>query len=191
MRSLLRRLGPEKVCETCKVRPGCTTETGKDFFSLLGIPIGYKIDIKSMESKYKRLQAKSHPDVNPGNEDFCALLNKAVSVLKSPIDRAAYLIELHKNKKESEDFQLMKDQGFLMEIMEINEAIDDLIDSHRKNPTAALESALVDINHKLSICDERVAEFYEKHDFIAVEKELEKMRFYKRISDRINDALML
>ena len=78
----------------------CPNREGIDYFKLLGIPRTYSVDLKDAEQRYRDLQKTVHPD-RINNEDsvtvpegYSALLNKAISVIKSPTERAMHLLYL-------------------------------------------------------------------------------------------------
>jgi molecular chaperone HscB len=103
---------PEK-CYSCSaelVSPavcgGCRTlyplPKSVDHFALLGLPRAYDLDERTLEERYLAVSRHVHPDYFSAASDemrqlstrLAAELNEAVNVLRDPIARAAYLLEL-------------------------------------------------------------------------------------------------
>lgn len=75
----------------------------KDLFEILGIgPPRYTIDTKDLEQAYKRIQFELHPDRfstasekdRQMSEAVSSLVNIAYSTLRSPLQRAQYLLRI-------------------------------------------------------------------------------------------------
>src|SRR5687768_15330486 len=74
----------------------------KNFFDLFGLPAGFDIDTIDLAARYRTLAREAHPDrfVNGSDAErrlamqMTTLLNEAFRVLKEPVSRARYLLEL-------------------------------------------------------------------------------------------------
>jgi molecular chaperone HscB len=103
-----------------------------DYFELYGLPLSFNPDLKLVKQKFYELSKKYHPDffINEGEEkqqevlELSTLNNKAFQVLNDPQKRIHYILSLKGLLEEGENYKLP--QSFLMEMMEVNEALMDL-----------------------------------------------------------------
>ncbi len=104
-------------------------------FAVLGLKIAFAQEADEVTAAHRARQRKVHPDrfasKTPRERRFslehATALNDAVRILKDPQRRAEYLLQLRGVKvgAEGED-RVQLDPMFLMEIMEIREAIEEL-----------------------------------------------------------------
>jgi molecular chaperone HscB len=103
-----------------------------DYFELYRLPISFNPDLKLVKQKFYELSKKYHPDffINESEEkqqevlDLSTLNNKAFQVLNDPQKRIHYILSLKGLLEEGENYKLP--QTFLMEMMDVNEALMDL-----------------------------------------------------------------
>ncbi len=103
-----------------------------DYFAFYGLPVGFNPDVSVVKQKFYELSKKYHPDfyINESQEkqdevlELSTLNNKAYQLLRDPQQRLQYVLELKGLLQEGEGYKLPQD--FLMEMMEINEALMDL-----------------------------------------------------------------
>ena len=102
-----------------------------NYFELFEIPVGFKVEKSGLAQKYFALQKKYHPDFfTQSVEDEQAevlekssAVNKAFKVLQNPDETIKYTLQLKGLLQEEEKYQLPP--AFLMEVMDINEALMD------------------------------------------------------------------
>lgn len=103
-----------------------------DYFSLYEIPESFNPDEALVKKKFYELSKRFHPDfyVNESEEkqaeilDLSTLNNKAYQVLSNPLKRIEYILGKHGMLAEGDKYVLPQD--FLMEMMDVNEALMDL-----------------------------------------------------------------
>jgi len=103
-----------------------------DYFAFYGLPLSFNPDLALVKQKFYEFSKKYHPDfyINESDEKQAEVLelstvnNKAYQVLSDPQKRLHYVLELKGLLKEGENYVLP--QSFLMEMMDINEALMDL-----------------------------------------------------------------
>lgn len=103
-----------------------------DYFELYGLPISFNPDLKFVKQKFYELSKKYHPDffINESEEkqqevlELSTLNNKAFQALNDPQKRIHYILSLKGLLEEGENYKLP--QTFLMEMMDVNEALMDL-----------------------------------------------------------------
>lgn len=121
----------------------------ENYFALFNLAQQFDVDLKALESNYRKIQSASHPDrfVTASTAEklqsmqTATIANEAYLTLKSPGLRGAYLLGLSGivaiNEKNS---QMPMD--FLMQQIEWREAVEDAENARNIN---ALESLLDDI----------------------------------------------
>ena len=116
----------------------------RNYFELFQIPVACELDLKQLSRNYRELQKTVHPDRFAGEGDrqqrlsvqYAAHVNEAYDTLKSPLLRMVYLLKLSGRDLKMENNTIM-DPAFLMEQMELREALVDIKDN--KNPEPELE----------------------------------------------------
>jgi len=122
-----------------------------NYFELFAIPIQLQVDSQALRSTFMQLSRRYHPDffTNETPEaqeealEKSALVNKAWKVFQHREETIAYVLQLKGLLADNEKYQL--DPVFLMEMMEINEAIsekDEEQQSTLKDRLQALEAQI-------------------------------------------------
>ena len=103
-----------------------------DYFEFYGLPISFNPDPAVVKQQFYKFSKQYHPDfyINESPEKQAEVLewstvnNKAYQVLSDPQRRLQYILELKGLITEGEHYVLPQD--FLMEMMDVNEALMDL-----------------------------------------------------------------
>jgi len=119
-------------CGQCKTLQA--PDPRRDHFARLGLPRTFKIAIDEVTKSHRALQRKLHPDrfvhesdrVRRLSLEHATLLNDAIRVLRDPVRRGAYLLALRGLDPDAEDTRIRLEPMFLMEIIELREAISEL-----------------------------------------------------------------
>ena len=101
-------------------------------FELFSLAPSVDLDVAALEAQHRKLAMESHPDrvADPHARRLAAeksaALNDAIKVLKDPVRRAFYVLELKGVKLESEQAaaKVKMPKDFLEEIMEQREALE-------------------------------------------------------------------
>jgi len=149
--------------------PSTIREKG-DHFLLFGLPRKLWIEMSALEKKFLQLSWKLHPDkfVNASAEEQelslkrSSELNDAYRVLRDPVARVEYLLELEGMRKEGEHKQQAPPE-LLEEVFELNESLDELREAKASGGDLAslktrLESAEKSFQVKLGEVDARLQE---------------------------------
>jgi len=110
-----------------------TAHENFDHFALFGLPRKLWIEMSGLEQKFLQLSWKLHPDnfVNASVEEQANSLkrssevNDAYRVLRDPVGRVEYLLEIEGARKEGEQKQQAPPE-LLEEVFELNESLDEL-----------------------------------------------------------------
>ena len=116
---------------------------GKNYFELFELPVQFEINVADLNARYRKLQQKFHPDRYASGSDqeqrmaieLTASINEGLRILKDPVNRGRYLLELSGVSVDQETDTVM-DPVFLVEQMELRERLDSI--QHVSNATAAL-----------------------------------------------------
>jgi molecular chaperone HscB len=123
-----------------------------NYFELYNIPESFSPDQAVVKSRFYELSRQYHPDryAQAGGAELAnalqlsAMNNEAYKTLRNPDATMAYLLKLHSLLEDEEKYALPP--AFLMEMMEINEAVSDYEDSPsedaRQLATTALDEQL-------------------------------------------------
>lgn len=103
-----------------------------DYFEFYELPVQFNPDLNAVKAKFYAFSKKYHPDfyANESEEkqqevlELSTLNNKAYQTLSNPAKRLKYVLELKGIVETDEGYQLP--QSFLMEMMDVNEALMDL-----------------------------------------------------------------
>jgi len=123
--------GGAAFCVSCgKIQP---LPSGADYFTFFGLPRKLWLGMDSLEQKFLQLSWKLHPDsfVNLSEREKeislerSSKLNDAYRVLRDPVARVEYLLELEGMRKEGEHKQQAPPE-LLEEVFELNESLDEL-----------------------------------------------------------------
>lgn len=114
-----------------------------DYFTLFGLPVRYALDGSLLASRFQDMQRQFHPDRNalqPERERLMALtqaatINEAYQTLRHPLKRAEYMLSLHGFDLGNEQHTL-RDTAFLMEQLELREALDAIEQQADENALA-------------------------------------------------------
>ncbi|RYF26239.1 MAG: Fe-S protein assembly co-chaperone HscB [Flavobacteriales bacterium] len=103
-----------------------------NYFEFYDLPVSFNPDQNVVKQQFYALSKKYHPDfyINETEEkqqevlELSTLNNKAFQVLKDPVKRLQYVLDLEGQITEGENYTLPQD--FLMEMMDVNEVLMDL-----------------------------------------------------------------
>jgi molecular chaperone HscB len=142
-----------------------TASEKTDHFSLFGLPRKLWIEMNGFEQKFLQLSWKLHPDnfVNESREaqdqslKQSSQLNDAYRVLRDPVARVEYLLQIEGTRKEGEHKQQAPPE-LLEEVFELNESLDELRDAKSSGVDlealkSRLESAQRNFQEKLGEVD--------------------------------------
>lgn len=107
-----------------------------DYFETFGLPRKLCIEMSHLEQKFLQLSWKLHPDnfVNASDEEreisleHSSEVNDAYRVLRDPVARIEYLLELEGERREGERKQQAPPE-LLEEVFQLNESLDELRDA--------------------------------------------------------------
>lgn len=168
----------------------------QNYFELFGLDAKFNIELETLESNFRKIQAEAHPDrfvTAPVAEklksmQLATLANEAYQTLKSPAKRAKYLLELQGIIAISETNTAMPTE-FLMQQMEWREVLED--GSSSKN-TTMLENLLREIKLEVKSLQLQLIELLDtKKDYSTATDATRKLIFMDKVSEDIKQAIEL
>jgi molecular chaperone HscB len=127
----------------------------QNYFELFQLPIGFAIDEADLGVRHRAIIDKVHPDrfaaKSPMEQrlalQWSTFANEAFDILRDPIARAKYLLQLHAPELTGESVRVVLPQNFLMQQMEWREALEDgNVDAVRDEVHAAQTAALAGLS---------------------------------------------
>lgn len=116
----------------------------KNYFEIFGLPETFDVDLAAVKDSYHNLQQQLHPDRYASATDqekrlsvqMTALVNEAYQTLKDPLSRGRYMLQLH-GVDTNEEIDTAMEPAFLMQQMEMREALDVAGESDQALPQLA------------------------------------------------------
>jgi len=177
-----------------------TNRSAADYFAVFGLPRKLWLEMSSLEQKFLQLSWKLHPDnfVNASDKERelslkrSSELNDAYRVLRDPLARVEYLLEIEGQRKEGEKKQQAPPE-LLEEVFELNESLDELREARESGGNLAelkteLQSAEGNFQEKLEEVDLQL-QFVAKEWDTAVEANADaaaRQKLFARMNDLLN-----
>lgn len=167
-----------------------TATLASNYFELFGLPVSFDVDGETLALRYRDLQRALHPDrfASASDEERrlsvqqAAQVNEGFRVLKAPLLRARYLLELRGLPVDDRDTAM--DPAFLMDQMELREALAAV--STAEDRFLALERVRDAIESRERQLMEELRRHFDDDDPAALEKarqSVRKLQFMQRLLD--------
>ncbi|XP_047197139.1 iron-sulfur cluster co-chaperone protein HscB isoform X1 [Hippoglossus stenolepis] len=179
---------PAFFCLSCEaVQP---PEQEVSYFEIMACDHTFTLDAHKLQRRYLQLQRALHPD-NFGqksvteqefSESQSALVNKAYTTLLKPLSRGLYMLELQGMRIE-EGTDSGADTEFLLELMEINEAVDEARTPEEANQIGQ------DTKGKLADLTERIDAALREAELQTARALLAQMKYHANIEEKVKEKL--
>lgn len=163
-------------------------------FGLFGLPQSFTVDLAQLDSRYRELQRAVHPDrfVNASDQERrlsmqqATRINEGYQVLKDPLRRGRYLLELS-GYTFNDEHHTTSDAAFLMEQMELRETLGEV--RAAADPFAALGSVIDRVTNDFDGLAGELQALLEadETDHDAVADTLMKMQFFRRLDEEAQE----
>ncbi len=169
-----------------------------NYFELFQIPVSFDVDASGLKRQFYALSQESHPDrfsIDDKEAQAQALsqsaeINKAYKILKNGDLRLGYIIEL----LEKGGIEVSKElpQSFLMEMMDVNEAIMDYKMEPTDDQKKQIESQISVMALELKESFSQVTQDFDFKDsepdhIEAISSYYHKSKYLKRIIENLAD----
>lgn len=164
-------------------------------FQLFKLPESFAIDIAQLTERYRDLQRAVHPDryANASEQERrlamqrTAQLNEAFQVLKQPLSRARYMLEIQgidfNNERDTQ-----QDPMFLMEQMELRESLEEI--ESAADPMAKLSEIIQAIDSREKQLFEEIQSYLElktEQNQKAAKAVVHKLQFMQKLRQEADD----
>jgi molecular chaperone HscB len=165
----------------------------QDFFSLFDFPSQFKIDATLLEQKYRALQSQVHPDKFSHLSEterrismqWATRVNEAHQTLRSPLNRARYLLMLNGVDTQEETNTAMP-VDFLMQQMEWRETL--AVAKQGRNIEALAEIEQQVKRMKLTLEQKLAIDLDSTHDYASASGIVRKLKFIEKLTEEIGSA---
>jgi molecular chaperone HscB len=156
-----------------------------NYFEFFSLPQQFDVDLKALESNYRKIQSECHPDrfVTASNAEklqsmqTATLANEAYLTLKSPGLRGAYLLGLSGIIAIAENDNKMP-ADFLMQQMEWREAVEVAENAHN---IATLENLLDDIGKEAKSLQNTLSNQFKNNQLTEATDSTRKLIFMDKV----------
>lgn len=163
-------------------------------FELFGLDPVFELDIDELQSRYRDLQTRYHPDRHAAGEarqqrealQAATRINEAYRTLRDPRLRARYLLALS-NVAFDEERDTLNDPEFLMQQLELREALDEA--QQAGEALAQLEELHARLRKQRGELIERFARHYAEGELDAAKADVLQMSFFDRLLAQIEERL--
>lgn len=166
-----------------------------NYFELFDLEPGYELDMAVLAERYRRLQQACHPDRHAGGTardvrlavQKTSLVNQAYEVLKSPVARALYLLELAGVEVGAETY-VTRDGLFLVQQMEMREALEAIREDDSNNAFSHLSDLSDDAQDTFEELQQVFGSQYRNNDFVLALDTVAKMQFFVKFLREIEET---
>ncbi len=165
----------------------------KNHFELFGLTPAFALDLEHLDRAYRDIQSKVHPDryAHAGDAERLASMqmttqvNEAYRTLKSPLQRARYLLEMNGIDVGSETNTAMPPE-FLLQQMELRETLEQALTDRKID---ALERIQNDLSNEKHLLEEQIKQAVDAdRDLSAASGLVRKLMFLEKFGAEIATA---
>lgn len=165
----------------------------RNHFELFGLVPGFALDSADLEQAYRTLQNQVHPDKfahfpqaeQRASMQWSTRVNEAYQTLKSPLERARYLLQLQGIDALAEQNTHMPGD-FLMQQMEWREGIQEAREAGDMAALQTIEADLVSTARQLR--SQLAEQLDERHDYPGAAQSVRKLKFMDKLVVEIHDT---
>ncbi|HHX2511947.1 Fe-S protein assembly co-chaperone HscB [Neisseria subflava] len=163
------------------------------YFNLFQLEPSFNIDTEALEQTYRALAARFHPDKFASASAFeqkqavmmSSTINDAYRTLKSPIDRAAYLLKSQNIDADAPEHTSFSPE-FLMQQMEWRETLMDAQMEQNHDAIRALDQEIQEVQNNLY---QDLQQAFEQQDYESAAQWVRHGRFLNKLRNEIASIL--
>lgn len=163
------------------------------YFNLFQLEPSFNIDTEALEQTYRALVARFHPDKFASASAFeqkqavmmSSTINDAYRTLKSPIDRAAYLLKSQNIDADAPEHTSFSPE-FLMQQMEWRETLMDAQMEQNHDAIRALDQEIQEVQSNLY---QDLQQAFEQQDYESAAQWVRHGRFLNKLRNEIASIL--
>ena len=168
----------------------------KTYFDMVGLDRRYHLSLRELEERYHAGAREHHPDRHVRDAErqrvasalATAELTEAYRTLKDPVKRAEYLLELEGVRIADERSAHPVAPGFLVEIMELREGLEE---ARGAKDEARVQALGADVRGRSERAMAEVGALFQRYDggdraaLPAIADALVALRYYRRFLDEL------
>ena len=163
------------------------------YFNLFQLEPSFNIDTEALEQTYRALAARFHPDKFASASAFeqkqavmmSSTINDAYRTLKSPIDRAAYLLKSQNIDADAPEHTSFSPE-FLIQQMEWRETLMDAQMEQNHDAIRALDQEIQEVQSNLY---QDLQQAFEQQDYESAAQWVRHGRFLNKLRNEIASIL--
>ncbi|MCP4076464.1 MAG: Fe-S protein assembly co-chaperone HscB [Gammaproteobacteria bacterium] len=164
----------------------------QNYFELFGVPVDFHLDKDVLHAAHLKLQAAFHPDrfINGTEQEKrlavqkAAWINEAYEVLKNPVKRARYMLEVS-GLEMNDDHETTSDTAFLIEQIELREEMDECRSC--KDPMRCCDHITGKLDQRSKEFSTSFISLYQQGYLEQARQVSKKMQFVERILEQIDE----
>lgn len=164
----------------------------QNHFELFQLPLQFEIDLNQLDSAYREIQGRVHPDRFVAASEaekrvamqWATRANEAYQTLKQPQRRAEYLCELHGVALQAESNTAMP-AAFLMQQMEWREALED---ARRARQIEALDDLQEELQLSRQSLMQQVQRDLQEANYMRASASLRSLMFVDKFAEELELA---
>ncbi len=165
----------------------------RNYFELFSLPQQYALERAELDARYRELQRTVHPDryASAGDQERrlsmqqAAHINEAYQVLRDPLRRGRYLLELRGHRIDDQQ-TTHQDPEFLMQQIELREALGAI--RSQDDPLQALDRLARDIQAQYRALESELARVLDEDEEIGAALTLVlKMQYFMRLQNEVQE----
>jgi molecular chaperone HscB len=164
----------------------------QNHFELFNLPLQFAVDAVALDSAYRDVQSRVHPDkfVNATDAEkrvamqWATRANEAYQTLKNPQKRAQYLCELHGVDLQTESNTAMP-MAFLMQQMEWREELGDARASKDSDALESLDKQLRNARKQQLV---QIEQQINTDDYAAAAQGVRALMFLEKFGEEVRFA---
>ena len=170
-----------------------TSSRLQSHFELFGLAPAFAVDAQALDARYREIQSRVHPDrfAHAGDAERRASLqwttrvNEAYRTLKSPVQRAKHLLELHGVDVAFETNTRMPPE-FLMQQLELREELER---ATAQKDAAALDRLRFGLDDSRKALEKDIAEAIDaRADHAGAADLVRRLMFLERLHEEVDAA---
>jgi len=171
-----------------------TSTLTQNYFELFSLPQQYALERAELDTRYRDLQRTVHPDryASAGDRERrlsmqqATHINEAYQVLKDPLRRGRYLLELRGHALEDQQ-TTHQDTEFLMQQIELREALGDI--RRQDDPLQALDRLSREILAQYQALESELAQVLDnsREEIDAALTLVLKMQYFMRLQNEMQE----
>ena len=159
----------------------------QNYFELFDLETTFFIDESKLKESYRREIARFHPDNFASKSDSeklqalqnTSLLNTAYESIKSPLNRASYLLKLN-GVDPFDERDTSMDQDFLISQIALREELESI---ESKQNADDLEDYLAKVEEHIQLKIDLISDAFKRDaDISEIRKDVRELKFYKQLA---------